>query len=101
MPEFIKKIPIPVLLALLGPPLIIGGIVQVMMVNLGAGNQHLSSNADGFHEWLLWPLVGLGLLIGLGIGGFVYFGLGRGADEWDEEDEDEDDHKGETGLLEV
>ena len=60
MPEFIKKIPIPVLLALLGPPLIIGGIVQVMMVNLGAGNQHLSSNADGFHEWLLWPLVGAG-----------------------------------------
>ena len=76
---------------------VLGVVVNAIMVNLGAGNQHLSSANGGFDAWLLWIIVGAGLFIGLGIGGFIYIGVGIGADV---ELEDEDEH-GETGMLEL
>ena len=101
LPQFIKDAPPLIQMALLLPGMVVGGVlgvvVNAIMVNLGAGNQHLSSANGGFDAWLLWIIVGAGLFIGLGIGGFVYIGVGLGADA---ELEDEDEH-GETGMLEL
>ena len=52
----------------------------------------------GFEWWLIWPIAVLGLLLFGAIAGFVYVGVGLGADE---ELDDEDEHEGETGLLEI
>lgn len=104
LPKALRDAPTIVKIALLGPALLIGGliglVVQTIMINLGAGNQHLSSPNGGFEEWLIWIIAGLGLFLGLGIGGFIYFGVGRGGED-DLDDEDEDAHEGETGLLEL
>ncbi len=101
MPQWLKDAPIPLQLALLAPGLIVGNIIAIVvhaiMINLGAGNQHLSSANGGFDAWLLWIIVGAGLFLGLAAGGFVYIGVGLGADKESEGDEDE----GETGMLEL
>ena len=101
LPQWLKDAPLPIKLALLAPGLIVGAVlgivVNAIMVNLGAGNQHLSSADGGFDAWLIWIIVGAGLFLGIGAGGFVYFGVGLGADDFDEDDE----HDGESGLLEV
>ncbi|MEE9277332.1 MAG: hypothetical protein V3V06_02875 [Dehalococcoidia bacterium] len=102
LPQWIRDLPTPLKLALLLPGLIVGGIlgivVNTIMVNLGAGNQHLSNPSGGFEAWLIWIIVGAGLVLGLGIGGFVYFGVGLGADDYIDDDEEEE---AESGLLEV
>ena len=101
LPQFVKDLPPLIQMALLLPGMVVGGVlgvvVNAIMVNLGAGNQHLSSANGGFDAWLLWIIVGAGLFIGLGIGGFIYIGVGIGADA---ALEDEDEH-GETGMLEL
>ena len=73
-----------------------GIVVHAILVNLGAGNQHLSSAEGGFDAWLIWIIVAAGLFLGIAAGGFIYFGVGIGADDFDD-----DDHDGESGLLEV
>lgn len=102
LPKWLRDAPTPLKLALLAPGMILGAVIGIavnaIMVNLGAGNQHLSSADGGLDAWLIWIIVGAGLFIGLGIGGFVYIGVGLGADEELAEDED---HQGETGMLEV
>ena len=102
LPKFVQELPTPIKIALILPGLLVGGllgiIVNAIMVNIGAGNQHLSSNAGGFDEWLIWIIVGAGLALGLGIGGFIYLGVGLGADD---QDDDGDNHEGESGLLEL
>ena len=101
LPQWLKDAPIAIQMALLVPGMVVGGVVglvvQTIMVNLGAGNQHLSSANGGFDAWLIWIIVGAGLIIGLAAGGFVYIGVGLGADK---ELDDEDEH-GETGMLEL
>ena len=101
MPQWLKDAPIPIQMALLLPGLVVGNIIAIVvhaiMVNLGAGNQHLSSANGGFDAWLLWIIIAAGLFIGLAAGGFVYIGVGLGADK---ELEDEEEH-GETGMLEL
>lgn len=103
LPQWLREAPLPIKLALLAPGLVVGAVLGIVVnaiaINLGAGNQHLSSAGGGFEEWLIWIIVGAGLLLGFGLGGFIYFGVGRGADAFDEEDEDEPG--GESGLLEV
>ena len=102
LPPFLRTAPTPIKIALLAPGLLIGGgvgmVVQTIAVNLGAGNQHLSTANGGFDAWLIWIIVGAGLLLGLGVGFLVYIGVGLGADA--ALDEDEAEH-GETGLLET
>ena len=102
IPKFIRDAPLPIKLALLAPGLAVGAImgvvVNAIVINLGAGNQHLSTNGGGFEPWLIWPLAAAGLFLGLGVGAFVYFGVGLGADDFDDDD---DEHDGESGLLEV
>lgn len=102
VPKWLLEAPLPVKLALLGPMMVVGVVlgivVNAMMINLGSGNQHLSTNADGFDAWLIWGIVGSGLVLGLGIGAFVYLGVGLGADDFEDED---DAAEGETGLLEL
>ncbi len=87
---------------LLLPGLLVGAVmgivVNAIMVNLGAGNQHLSTADGGFEWWLIWPIAVLGLLLFGAIAVFVYVGVGLGADE---ELDDDDEHEGETGLLEI
>lgn len=101
MPQWLKDAPIPLQMALLLPGLVVGNIIAIVvhaiMINLGAGNQHLSSADGGFDAWLLWIIVAAGLFIGLGAGGFVYIGVGLGADKESEGEEDE----GESGMLEL
>ncbi len=101
LPQWLKDAPIAIQMALLVPGMVVGGVVglvvQTIMVNLGAGNQHLSSANGGFDAWLIWIIVGAGLIIGLAAGGFVYIGVGLGADK---ELDDEVEH-GETGMLEL
>ncbi len=102
LPKFVQDLPTPIKVALILPGLLIGGIlgivVNAIVVNIGAGNQHLSSSSGGFDEWLIWIIVFAGLALGIGIGGFVYLGVGLGADD---QDDDSDDHEGESGLLEL
>ena len=102
LPKFVQDLPTPIKVALILPGLLIGGIlgivVNAIVVNIGAGNQHLSSRSGGFDEWLIWIIVFAGLALGIGIGGFVYLGVGLGADD---QDDDSDDHEGESGLLEL
>ena len=102
LPKIIRDAPLPIKLALLLPGMIVGAllgiVVNAIVINLGAGNQHLSSADGGFDAWLLWIIVGAGLLLGIGAGSFVYFGVGLGADDYDDDD---DEHEGESGLLEV
>ena len=104
LPKWLRDAPTPLKLALLAPGLLVGAVlgvvVNAIMVNLGGGNQHLSSANGGFDEWLLWIIVGGGLLLGLGAGAFIYFGVGLGADDFDEDDE-ESGSAGESGLLEI
>ncbi len=104
LPKWLREAPPLVKVALLLPGLfvgmILGIVVNAIMINLGAGNQHLSTDSGGFSEWLLWIIVGAGLFLGLGLGGFIYIGFGLGADKFDD-DEDDDDQGGESGLLEV
>lgn len=99
LPQWLREAPLPIKLALLLPALLVGGVlgivVNAVVINLGAGNQHLSTADGGFSELLIWIIVGLGLFLGLAIGGFIYFGVGLGADD------DDDDDGGETGLLEI
>ena len=99
LPQWLREAPLPIKLALLVPGLLVGAVlgivVNAVVINLGAGNQHLSTNSGGFSELLIWIIVGLGLFLGLAIGGFIYFGVGLGADD------DDDDDGGETGLLEI
>ena len=87
MPQWLKDAPIPIQMALLLPGLIVGNIlaiaVHAIMINLGAGNQHLSSANGGFDAWLLWIIIGAGLFIGLAAGGFVYIGVGSGRGQGD------------------
>lgn len=101
LPKWIQDAPLPLKLALLLPGLLVGTIIGIavhaILINLGAGNQHLSSADGGFDAWLIWIIVGAGLFLGIGAGTFVYFGVGLGADDF----EDDDDHDGESGLLEV
>jgi hypothetical protein len=101
LPPFIRDAPLPIKLALLVPGMAVGAllgiVVNAIVINLGAGNQHLSSADGGFDAWLIWIIVGAGLVLGIGAGGFVYFGVGLGADDFD----DDDEHDGESGLLEV
>lgn len=101
MPQWLKDAPPLIQMALLAPGMVVGGVVGVVvhaiLVNLGAGNQHLSSANGGFDAWLLWIIIAAGLFIGLAAGGFVYIGVGLGADE---ELDDEEEH-GETGMLEL
>ena len=101
LPQWLNDAPTPIKLLLLGPGLLVGAVlgiaVNAIMVNLGAGNQHLSDADGGFEWWLIWGIVAAGLLIGLGVAAFVYFAVGVGADE--DLDDDGDAH-GETGLLE-
>ena len=72
MPQWLKDAPIPIQMALLLPGLIVGNVIAIavhaIMVNLGAGNQHLSSADGGFDAWLLWIIIGAGLFIGLAAG---------------------------------
>ena len=102
LPKVIRDAPAPIKFALLAPALLVGALVGIVvnaiLINLGAGNQHLSSADGGFDAWLIWIIVGAGLVLGLGAGFFVYIGVGLGADE--ELDRDEEPH-GETGMLEV
>lgn len=101
IPQWLKDAPLPIKLALLAPGLLVGGIlgivVNAIVINLGAGNQHLSTGAGGFDAWLIWGIAGAGLLLGAGAGAFIYFGVGMGADDFD----DDEDEQGESGLLEV
>ncbi len=101
LPQWLKDAPIPIQMALLLPGMVVGGVVGIVvhavLINLGAGNQHLSSAEGGFDAWLLWIIVAAGLFLGLAAGGFVYIGVGLGADK---EIEDEEEH-GETGMLEL
>lgn len=100
LPQWLKDLPLPLKLSLLVPGLllaVLGIMINAVVINLGAGNQHLSNNSDGFEEWLLWIIVAGGLALGLTVGGFVYFGVGLGADAYDAEEEE---HEGETGMLE-
>lgn len=101
IPKFIRDLPLPMRMALLLPGLIVGAIIGIVVnavaVNLGAGNQHLSTNEGGFDQWLLWLIVAVGALAGIGLGAFIYIGVGlRGMDE-----EEEEEPPGETGMLEV
>ena len=102
IPKWLQEAPLPIKAALLAPGMIVGAVlgiaVHAILINLGAGNQHLSSAAGGFDAWLLWIIIAAGLFIGLGAGGFVYIGVGLGADE--DVDEGEEPH-GETGMLEL
>ncbi len=102
MPPWLRKLPLPLRLVIMAPLAIIGGllafVVQAILINLGAGNQHLSDPDTGFVWWLLWPIILLGLLIGLGLAGLVYLGVGLGADE---DYGDEDEGGPETGMIEV
>ena len=102
MPQWLKDAPIPIQMALLLPGLIVGNIlaiaVHAIMINLGAGNQHLSSADGGFDAWLLWIIIGAGLFIGLAAGGFVYIGVGLGADK---ETEEAEEGEAESGMLEL
>ncbi len=99
--QWFMRQPIYIKAAVVGPALIVNGILFVVVnaiaVNLGAGNQHLSSNANGFDQWLIWIIVGVGLVLGLGLGGFIYFGArkGGGTEPYDQADQ------GETGMLEI
>ncbi|PZC42599.1 MAG: hypothetical protein DK306_002276 [Chloroflexi bacterium] len=101
IPKWLRDAPLPIKLALLAPGLLVGAlggiVVNAIMINIGAGNQHLSSADGGFDAWLIWIIVAAGLVLGLGAGAFVYFGVGLGADDFD----DDDEHDGESGLLEV
>ncbi len=101
MPQWLKDAPIAIQAALLLPGMVVGGVVGIVvhaiLINLGAGNQHLSSANGGFDAWLLWIIIAAGLFLGLAAGGFVYIGVGLGADE---EDDDDTEH-GETGMLEL
>ncbi|MXX79756.1 MAG: hypothetical protein F4Y69_01840 [Chloroflexi bacterium] len=102
MPQWLKDAPIPIQMALLLPGLIVGNIlaiaVHAIMINLGAGNQHLSSADGGFDAWLLWIIIGAGLFLGLAAGGFVYIGVGLGADK---ETEEAEEGEAESGMLEL
>jgi hypothetical protein len=102
LPTFLKEGPWWLKAMLLGPALAVGAIlgivVNAIMINLGGGNQHLSTAEGGFEVWLIWPIAVLGLFLFGGIAGLVYLGVGLGADA--ELDEDEE-HEGETGLLEI
>ncbi|MDE2893376.1 MAG: hypothetical protein OXN86_12855 [Chloroflexota bacterium] len=102
MPQWLKDAPIPIQMALLLPGLIVGNIIAIavhaIMINLGAGNQHLSSADGGFDAWLLWIIIGAGLFIGLAAGGFVYIGVGLGADK---ESEEAEEGEAESGMLEL
>ncbi len=99
-----RSVPLPIRAMVALPALIVGGVlfvvVNAIMVNLGAGNQHLSTNEGGFEQLLLWIIVGAGLAIGLGMGGFIYFGVRRGGMDAAGDEEDED-AGGESGMLEV
>lgn len=102
LPQFIRDLPMPMRVALLLPGLIVGGIIGIVVnaiaVNLGAGNQHLSTNDGGFDQWLLWLIVAVGALAGIGLGAFIYIGVGlKGV----EEEGEEEAPPGETGMLEV
>ncbi len=102
LPQWLKDAPAPLQMILLLPGMIVGGVVGIVvhaiLVNLGAGNQHLSSADGGFDAWLLWIIIAAGLLLGLAAGGFVYIGVGLGADKAaDDADEDE----AESGMLEL
>ena len=100
LPQWLKDAPMMVQAALLLPGMVVGGIVGVVvhaiLVNLGAGNQHLSSADGGFDAWLLWIIIAAGLFLGLAAGGFVYIGVGLGSDK-----EPEDDRDAESGMLEL
>ena len=100
LPQWLKDAPPMIQAALLLPGMVVGGVVGIavhaILVNLGAGNQHLSSADGGFDAWLLWIIIAAGLFIGLGAGGFIYIGVGLGAD-----DDFEDEDVGETGMLEL
>ena len=102
LPKWLREAPWWLKGMLLLPGLLVGAVmgivVNAIMVNLGAGNQHLSTADGGFEWWLIWPIAVLGLLLFGAIAGFVYVGVGLGADE---ELDDEDEHEGETGLLEI
>ena len=102
MPQWLKDAPLPLKAALLAPGMIVGAVlgivVHAILINLGAGNQHLSSAEGGFDAWLLWIIIIAGLFLGLAAGGFVYIGVGLGADK--DVDEGEEPH-GETGMLEL
>lgn len=93
--RWFMKQPMYVKAAVLGPALVVNAllfvVVNAVAVNLGAGNQHLSSNDNGFDQWLLWIIVGAGLALGGGLGGFIYFGAKKGGGEepYDEEDQGE------------
>ena len=102
LPQWLQDAPLPIKAALLAPGMIVGAVlgivVHAILINLGAGNQHLSSAAGGFDAWLLWIIIAAGLFIGLAAGGFIYIGVGLGADE--DVEEGEEPH-GETGMLEL
>lgn len=102
LPTWLREAPWWLKAALLVPGMAVGGVmgivVNAIMINLGAGNQHLSTADGGFAWWLIWPIAVLGFLLFAGIAGLVYFGVGLGADE---ELDDEEEHEGETGLLEI
>ena len=99
IPQGLRDAPLPIKLALLGPGMLVGGVMGIVahaiLINLGAGNQHLSSADGGFDAWLIWIIVAAGLFLGIAAGGFIYYGVGIGADDFDD-----DDHDGESGLLE-
>jgi hypothetical protein len=99
--QWFMKQPSYVKAAVLVPAMVVNAIlfiaVNAIAINLGAGNQHLSSNDNGFDAWLIWIIVAVGLVLGGGLGGFIYFGAKKGGGE---EPYDEDD-QGETGMLEV
>lgn len=102
LPQWLKDAPMIIQMALLLPGMVVGGVVGIVvhaiLVNLGAGNQHLSSANGGFDAWLLWIIIAAGLFLGLAAGGFVYIGVGLGADRQTEEAEDDE---AESGMLEL
>ena len=99
LPQFIRDLPMPMRVALLLPGLLVGGILGIVVnaiaVNLGAGNQHLSTANGGFDQWLIWIIVAVGTLGGIGLGAFIYIGVGRSGVE------EEEAPPGETGMLDV
>lgn len=102
IPQWLKDAPWWLRAALLVPAMAVNAIlfvvVNAIMVNLGGGNQHLSTADGGFEAWIIWPIAVIGLFLFAGIAGLVYIGVGLGADD---DLDDDDDHEGETGLLEV
>ncbi|HJN93640.1 MAG TPA: hypothetical protein QGF05_13075 [Dehalococcoidia bacterium] len=102
LPKWLQEAPWWLKAMLLGPAMAVGAVlgivVHAILINLGAGNQHLSTAEGGFEPWLIWPIAVIGLFLFAGIAGLVYLGVGLGADV---ELDDDEEHEGETGLLEI